>query len=111
MTIRLSNAVVNFERPFILDGFGTVQPAGSYTIEIEEEKLDAVLPESWRRLGTSIQLIRDGRTEYVSVDPYALTAALERDNAQADNLRLEKRAKSRTRIARKLNRFSSRPTK
>ena len=110
MTTRFSSEVVVFQRPFILDGFGNIEPAGFYSVGIEEEQLNdpSGAPEVWRRLGTSIRLIRHGMTEYVSVDPRALAAALERDTAQSNTSTLEKTAKSRRTIARKLNGFSLR---
>jgi hypothetical protein len=110
MTKRIASALVVFQRPFILDGFDDVQPAGSYSIETEEEKLDgsSESPEVWRRLSTSIRLVRHGAAEYIPVDPRALAAALERDNAQSDNLSPQKTAESRRSVARKLNGFSAR---
>jgi len=110
---RIWNAVVTFKRPFILDGFGQVQPAGAYSVDTEEEKLggSAEGVETWRRLDTRIRLIRNGTTKDVSVHPAALAAALERDNAQADDSSVENTAKSRLSVARKLNPFPSRLSK
>ena len=110
LTTRTWNAVVIFQRPFILDGFGEIQPAGTYSIDTEEEKVTGSpgALEAWRRIDTRIGLRRYGSTEYISVHPNALIAALERDQAQADNSSIENTAKSRLFVARKLNSFSSR---
>lgn len=109
-TVRTWNAVVTFQRPFILDGFGRIQPAGAYSIDTKEEKLSG-LPgdcETWRRTDTKIRLMRQGAPEYISIDPDALLAALQRDNAQSDKLSLKNTARARLATARRLNAFSRR---
>ena len=109
-TIRTRNAAVIFQRPFILDGFGDIQPAGVYSIDTEEEKLSG-LPgdcETWRHTSTMIRLLRRGVIEYISIDPDALVAALQRDSAQSDRSSLKSTAGARLSTARKLNAFSGR---
>jgi hypothetical protein len=105
---RTWNAVVIFQRPFILDGFGDIQPAGAYSVDTQEEKLSG-LPadrETWRRVDTKIRLMRQGMTEKISIDPDALLAALQRDNAQSDRSSLKNTARARLSTARRLNAFS-----
>lgn len=81
MTTRTTNATVIFQRPFILDGFDSVQPSGSYIVETEEELLDTSFP-AWKRIATLMHLTQAGATEYVPVDPEQLDAALLRDGAR-----------------------------
>ena len=69
-------------RPFILDGMGTVQPAGTYAIEAEEESLDTMLSPAWRRVQTVMIVVKGGKTEYVPISPEQLHEALMRDGAQ-----------------------------
>lgn len=76
---------VDFQRPFILDGMDTPQPAGTYKVDTEEECLDSVLFPAWRRLATSIRIVRSGCTEYVPISPKQLHEALIRDGAQWDS--------------------------
>jgi len=104
---RTWSAVVSFQRPFILDGFGDIQPAGAYSIDTEE-KLSGTPAngEKWRRTDTKIRLVRYGVTKYVSVDPDALLAALHRDNAQSDSSSARNTAKARLATARRLNALS-----
>jgi hypothetical protein len=94
-----------FDRPFILDGFGHIQPAGAYSIETQEEMLDRATTgaANWRRTDTRIGLVRDGATVYLSVDPGALVAALHRDAAQSDRSSAGNTAKSRLSTARSRN--------
>ena len=81
-TTRQSSTTVTFLRPFILDGFEQLQPAGSYTLDIEEELLDTLLSPVWKRTSTTMRLRRHGAIEQVPVDPERLKEALARDAAQ-----------------------------
>lgn len=84
MTTRMTSKTVTFQRPFILTGFDGVQPAGSYTVETEEEQLDSVLAPVWKRTITMIHLKKGVTTEYQHIDPEELHEALMRDGAQDD---------------------------
>lgn len=83
MATRTSIATVVFERPFILDGFDTMQPAGSYIVDTEEEPVDSLAVNAWRRVRTTMRLPQPGGAiEYVPVDAQALREALIRDGTQ-----------------------------
>ncbi len=82
MPTRFVKSEVVFRRPFVLDGFERVEPAGTYTVESEEESLDAVSFLAWKRLATVMHLTHDGTTEYVRIDPQDLRKAEARDAAQ-----------------------------
>jgi len=83
-TTRVTSATVTFVRPFILDGFDELQPAGSYTVDTEEELLDTLSLSSWKRISTVMRLTRQGGIEHMPIDPEQLNEALRRDAAQQD---------------------------
>ncbi len=84
MVTRTQSKAVMFARPFILDGMDRLQPAGTYTIDTEEERIDTLNLQVWRRVRTLIRLESPGRIEYLPVDPEELDKALMRDGAQPD---------------------------
>lgn len=83
MAVRMTSREVVFRRPFVLKGFDKIEPAGTYTVETEEESIDDVSFVVWKRLGTVIHITRGGETEYVRVDPEDLMKALARDSSSA----------------------------
>ena len=84
MTTRMTSKTVTFQRPFLLAGFGKLQPPGSYIVETEEEQLDSISFPAWKRTVTIIHLKDGVTTEYQPVDPDELQEALLRDEAQED---------------------------
>jgi hypothetical protein len=86
-TTRVASTMVTFVRPFILDGFEQLQPAGSYVVDTEEELIDSLLFPAWKRLSTIIRVSRHGGIEYIPVSPDQLSDALVRDSAQQDPTR------------------------
>ncbi|SRR5258706_10008620 len=85
MVTRTRSMQVAFRRPFVLSGLDSLQPAGAYTVDTEEELLDTLAVPAWRRIATVIQMARSGAMEYVTVDPGELREALIRDGAQPDH--------------------------
>src|SRR6185437_6792974 len=79
MPTRMQSRNVTFRRPFVLDGFDRVEPAGTYTVDTEEETIDDVSFAVWKRCATVMHIVRDGATEYVRIDPEDLLKALSRD--------------------------------
>jgi hypothetical protein len=83
MTVRTSRKSVTFTRPFSLSGIDEVQPAGTYTVETDEELLPGLSFPAYRRIATLICLRSRGRgrvvEEVVNVDPLELEAAQARD--------------------------------
>jgi hypothetical protein len=82
MTVRTSRKTVTFTRPFSLSGI-EVQPAGTYTVETDEELLPGVSFPAYRRIA-SLTFLRSRAggavvDEIVNVDPLELQAAQERD--------------------------------
>src|SRR6202030_2666716 len=72
MTARTTSRTVNFVRPFILDGFAREQPAGSYVVLTEEEMMDTLLSQAWRRASTVIRLRTPAGTQDYPIDPEQL---------------------------------------
>jgi len=87
MTVRTSHKTVTFTRPFSLSAMDEVQPAGTYTVETDEELLQGVSFPAYRRLATLIFLpSRPGNAfleQVVNINPLELQAAQERDAASA----------------------------
>lgn len=82
MATRMTSATVVFHRPFMLTGFSQVEPAGTYTVETEEESVDDVSFPAWKRTATIIHITHSGATEYVRIEPDDLAKAQARDAAQ-----------------------------
>ena len=82
--MRTTTKVVTFARPFVLKGTDGPQPAGTYTVETEEEELPTLLHDGFRRTGTWLtlpaQAAAASSSQLVSIDPVELEAALARDS-------------------------------
>ena len=81
MTVRTSRKSVTFTQPFSLSGFDEVQPAGTYTVETDEELLPGLSFPAYRRVATLMVLRSRGGApvEVANIDPLELQAAQERD--------------------------------
>jgi hypothetical protein len=90
MTTRTIRTTVTFTRPFSLSGFDGQQPAGSYSVETDEELLEGVSFPAYRRMATMMQLSSDassknntsGILQVAVIDPRQLATALAADAAQ-----------------------------
>ena len=87
MTVRTTSKTVTFMHPFNLSGTGEVQPAGTYTVETDEELLQTSSLPAYRRISTLMRLPARNTstmlTQIVEVNPVELAALLARD-AQPD---------------------------
>lgn len=87
MTIRTSQRTIRLDTPFQLAGMDSVQPAGLYTLETDEELILGLSFPAYRRTATRLFLpVVPGSTilgEVVSIDPVELEAALGRDGMAA----------------------------
>ena len=86
MTVRTTSRTITFVHPFGLSGTDEVQPAGTYTVETDEELLQASSIPAYRRIATLLRLERTTGavlTQIVETNPVELAAALARD-AQPD---------------------------
>ena len=83
MPVRTTSKTLTFVHPFNLSGVDETQPAGTYTVETDEELLQALLLPAYKRISTLIRLPSRPRstvmTQIVEVDPLELATALERD--------------------------------
>jgi hypothetical protein len=77
--MRTTRETVTFEHPFSLYTVDGVQPAGTYTVEIDEELIEGVSFLAYRRVATTIYLPPPhggaGSIQAVRVDPRDLDAA------------------------------------
>ena len=89
MTVRTTSKTVTFTRPFNLSGIDEVQPAGTYTVETDEELLQTSLP-AYRRISTLMRLpartTGTVRTQIVEVNPVELAAVLARDSQPGETV-------------------------
>jgi hypothetical protein len=78
MFTRTSRVDVVFRRPFIVKGVEGLQPAGTYTVETEEQLLDGLSFPAYRRIWTVITVrANDLGTlmQGIPIDPRDLAAA------------------------------------
>lgn len=90
--MKTSSKTVTFARSFALAGVDGVQPAGTYTVETDEELLPTVLHPAYRRTATWLALpsnVGAGSTQLFNIDPTELAAALVRDARGGWSLRAE----------------------
>ena len=83
MTVRTTSRTVTFMHPFNLSGMDKEQPAGTYTMETDEELLQTLSLPAYKRISTLIRLPAPPGstvlTQIVEVNPLELAAALARD--------------------------------
>jgi hypothetical protein len=83
MTVRTTSKTVTFLHPFNLTGMDNVQPAGTYTVETDEELLEPLSFPAYRRISTLMRLPARSRgavlTQIVETNPVELARALARD--------------------------------
>jgi hypothetical protein len=79
--MRTTRKAVTFDRPFSLSAVDEVQPAGTYTVEVDEELIEGLSFLAYRRVATTIYLPlgpgRAGSLQAIQVDPHELTAGLD----------------------------------
>jgi hypothetical protein len=83
MNTRTTSKAITFARPFSLAGLDEIQPAGTYTIQTDEEPIEGLSFLAYRRVATVIflPLHRGGPGSFqtISITPEALDAAQARD--------------------------------
>jgi hypothetical protein len=79
--IHTRSYTVSFARPFTLPGLDRDYPAGSYTVQADDEQLDLSFTAS-RRVTTTILLASGAMRQAWSVKQADLDAALVRDASQ-----------------------------
>jgi len=89
--VRTTSKTVTFMHPFSLSETDEVHPAGAYTVETDEELLQASSTPAYRRIATLLRLERTtgtAQTQIVETNPVELAGALARD-AQPDETVLQ----------------------
>ena len=79
MSIRSTVKSVSFMHPFRLVGIDDEQPAGDYDVTTDEERIEGVNVQGWRRTATTMLVSRRGITRSFTIDPVELEASLMRD--------------------------------
>src|SRR6201998_2333800 len=83
MTVRTTSKTVTFVHPFNLSGMDEEQPAGTYTVETDEELLQTSSLPAYKRISTLMRLPARPRsmvlTQIVEVNPLELAVVLARD--------------------------------
>ncbi|QOL81132.1 hypothetical protein [Pseudooceanicola spongiae] len=86
--MRTSRTSVTFAHPFSLQGAPGTFPGGTYEVVIEEEQLQGLSFEAWRRTATFLTVHGKGgharRSEWREISETDLDAALSRDRAFSD---------------------------
>jgi hypothetical protein len=77
--MRTTRESITFDRPFSLSAVDEVQPAGTYTVEIDEELIEGMSFLAYRRVATTLYLPilhgGKGSMQAVTVDPRELVTA------------------------------------
>jgi hypothetical protein len=79
MDTRSTSSQITFRRPFRLNGVDGLQPAGSYTLTVEEERLDTLSFDAWRRTSATLYVPQGGAIDHAAISMEELQAALARD--------------------------------
>ena len=79
MTTRTTVKTVRFTQPFRLGGIGSVLQPGDYDVTTDEEQVGGMNVQGWRRLATTIQVVRGGVAQSYTIDPVDLETSLMRD--------------------------------
>lgn len=81
--MRTSRKPVTFTQPFTMPGIDGTLPAGTYSVETDEELLMTLLHPASRRLATWLvvpsRALGAGFTQFANIDPADLEAALIKD--------------------------------
>jgi hypothetical protein len=84
---RTIQAVVHFSAPFVLRGLDGVHPAGDYDVDHDEQLIDGMSWQAWRRVATYIHLPARAANgpiaQLLAIDPADLDCALRRDQENA----------------------------
>jgi hypothetical protein len=79
MNLRTTSRTITFARPFSLVWLDETQPAGSYTVQTDEEPIEGLSFLAYRRVATTIYLPLihggAGSLQAIRVDPGELTGS------------------------------------
>ena len=90
MLTRTTSKTINFTKPFVLGDFDEVLPSGDYIVEMDEELLQGVSFNVYRRIAVTVRLpAKIGNPELsraLTIDPHELEKALARDRGVTEQL-------------------------
>ena len=81
MDTRSTSSQVTFRWPFHLNGIDGLQPAGAYTLTVEEERLDTLSVDAWRQTSVTLYVPQGGAIDHAAISMEDLQAALARDTS------------------------------
>ncbi|SNS59960.1 hypothetical protein [Antarctobacter heliothermus] len=88
MNMRSTRSTVTFSNPFTLSGYTDDLPAGDYELLVEEELLQGLSFEAYRRTATYLTVRgrggHAGRSELRAISEYDLKEALIRDRVATE---------------------------
>lgn len=88
MSSRTTTSIVTFAHPFVISGYEGELPAGSYEVMVDEERLEGLSFEAYRRTASFLLISgqggQAGETSMCQIDPRDLEAALARDLALSE---------------------------
>jgi hypothetical protein len=79
MNTRTTSVTITFRSAFALPGWDETLPAGQYTVTTDEEQLDTSFP-AFHRVATRIELRQGAVTQFLTISPQDLAAALTKDH-------------------------------
>jgi hypothetical protein len=84
MTTRSRRETVHFKHPFRIKGIDRLMPPGAYEVVTDEEMIEGLSFQSFRRVATMIMVpgIAPSSTEMISIGPVDLSDA-QRNDARA----------------------------
>lgn len=90
MLTRTTSKTINFTKPFVLGDFDEVLPSGDYIVEMDEELLQGVSFNVYRRIAVTVRLTakigNPGLSRALTIDPRELEKALARDQGVTEQL-------------------------
>jgi hypothetical protein len=90
MSIRISRSMVTFSHPFTLSGYSDELAPGDYEVAVEEELLQGLSFEAYRKTATYLTVHRKGNrtccTEMREITGRDLEIALSRDRAFTEDI-------------------------
>jgi hypothetical protein len=90
MTTRTTKSTVTFQSPVLLDEFDEVLPPGTYDVETDEELLEGLSFDAYKRVQSLIHLPgqpgHQGFSRTLIIDPNTLDEALTRDRVESTTL-------------------------
>ncbi len=83
MNTRTTNTTVTFENPFTIGGFDSEFPPGVYAVETDENLIEGLSFQAYRRTSSRFHIPADpshpGTSHTLIIDPHELDLALERE--------------------------------